>query len=76
MSNPYDVERSFPVVHVHDAIPEGADAVVELTQAALNEAGRADGTFDGATVEGDAAAVQRLLTLLDREPSPFYMHLK
>lgn len=70
------VEIRNSVLLTHDSIPSDAGAVVNLTLEQLNTAGRAGGSFEGLSIEGDAATAQRLLDLLDREPSPFYMHLK
>jgi alkyl sulfatase BDS1-like metallo-beta-lactamase superfamily hydrolase len=70
------VEIRNSVLHAHDSIPADAHATVELTLDQLNAAGRAGGGFDGASIDGDSTAADRLLRLLDREPSPFYMHLK
>lgn len=60
----------------HESIPEDVDAVVTLTVAELNAASRPEGGFNGLDVDGDAAPVQRLDRLLDREVGGFYMHMR
>jgi alkyl sulfatase BDS1-like metallo-beta-lactamase superfamily hydrolase len=66
------------VINVHEnAIPNEADATVKLTLAELNALSTPTATvsaLDGAEVSGDSSAPDRLLELLDRAPSPFYMH--
>jgi len=66
------------VIDVHEGtIPEGVDATVKLTLTELKSLAAPDSTvsaLDGAEVSGDSNAPDKLLKLLDRAPSPFYMH--
>lgn len=59
--------------------PRKVDATVRLTGAQLNGLSAPDATvadLDGVEVTGDAGAPDRLLGLLDRAPTPFWMHLR
>ena len=59
------------VLHSHGSIPSDTDATVTLTLEQLNNAGGPGGTLRRCNM-----TAEHLLALLDREPSPFHIHLK
>jgi alkyl sulfatase BDS1-like metallo-beta-lactamase superfamily hydrolase len=59
------------IIVVEDGIADDADATVEATPAVL--AGKADAPA-AVTLSGDTMALGKLMGLLDREMTGFYMH--